>query len=69
MYIFGGVDDTGKRSSSTYEIWLDVSSLLKITFRYVLDRLGHNSDHYLTLKNLGVPTLLLDDVFKEFPAG
>eukprot|EP00795_Rhopilema_esculentum_P010924 gene10924-19758_t len=69
MNIFGGVDDTGKRSSSTYEIWLDVSSLLKITFRFILDRLGHNHDHYLTLKNLGVPTLLLDDVFKEFPAG
>ena len=65
MYIFGGVDSLGKRSSSLYSLWLTVPSLLKITFSYILNQLGENCDHYSILSRLGIPKSLLNSTFKD----
>ena len=67
MYIFGGVDSSGKRLSSLYSLWLTVPSLLKITFSYILNQLGENCDHYSILSSLGIPKSLLDSTFKDHP--
>ena len=67
MYVFGGVDSSGKRLSSIYALWLTVPSLLKITFSYILDQLGEHCDHYSVLASLGLPKPLLDNAFKKSP--